>query len=69
MKTLIAALALTVATAGAAFATDTNQQGVPASLMNKAAYADHMVSGFTAVAGDHGYRIDANQDGIPASLR
>ncbi|WP_075997131.1 hypothetical protein [Salaquimonas pukyongi] len=69
MKTLIAAFALTVATAGAAFATDANQQGVPASLMNKAAHSSAMVSGFTGVSGGNDYRADTNQGGIPASLR
>lgn len=68
MKTLIATLIVSVATATSAFALDANQLGVPGSL-NKGYEASFVqVSGFTGVAGNYDNAVDANQGGVPASL-
>ena len=68
MKTVIATLIVSIATATSAFAFDTNQFGVPASLIKDYSATEVQVSGFTGIAGGHANMVDLKQNGIPASL-
>ena len=68
MKTIIATLIVSVATATSAFALDANQLGVPGSLNKDYKASAIQVSGFAGVAGGFDNAVDANQGGVPASL-